>query len=406
MKLKNFKYEAINIDGKTVKGSFETLNQYTCLRYLESKNLKPVKLTETTNFITRLNQITISNVLNKKQLVFFLKQLGALLNAGISIVSALEILALQQNNKHIQRLYFELQQNITNGFTFSESLKENPKEFPEMLTQMIEIGEISGNLPDVILNMAAYYENQMRISASIISTIRMPIIYLGITLLIAVGMVLWVFPSITTLFSSFEDAELPGVTQFFLNTSDFIGTYILHIILIILAIVAFFYFTNKYSSKIKFVYSSFLLKTPIFGQLIQMYNQILIANTLSQMLSNGINSLYALRTIRKLIKNVVYRDLIDSTITNITDGKPFSMSFKENNFVDPIMTRMIETGENTGDIPTLMNNLSDYYNEMSDMRINKIKGSLQPILLIIIYTIIGIMLLAIMLPMLDLGGQI
>jgi type IV pilus assembly protein PilC len=137
-----------------------------------------------------------------------------------------------------------------------------------------------------------------------------------------------------------------------------------------------------------------------------MYNQILIANSLSQMLSNGVNTLYALETIKDLLKNIIYSDLIEETSKNIQDGNPFSKSFKESNFIDPIMARMISIGENTGDIPSLMTNLSEYYNDMSELKINKIKNSLQPMILIFIYAIIGVMLLAIMLPMLSLGQQI
>ncbi len=405
MKLHKYKYEALSANNKLVKGSYEAINQYTCIKYLESKSLTVKKITEINSLITKLNQITISNVLSRKQLIFFLKQLGALLKAGINILTALEILALQQDNKYLRRLFFELHQNIANGLNFSEALAEKPKEFPRMLVQMIEIGEISGNLPEAILNMADYYEKQMKISAAIKGTIRMPLIYLGITILVAIGMVLFVFPNIANLFDSFN-AELPPVTVFFLGASSFIGDYYLQGILLILITVIAVYLLNRFSPQFRYGFNALLLKLPIFGKLIQMYNQILIASTLSQMLSHGINSLRALKAIKELLNNVVYVKVIEATIKNISDGKAFSKAFKESDFIDPIMSRMIETGENTGDIPTLMVNLSNYYNDMSNMRVEKIKGALQPILLVIIYSIIAVMLLAILLPMMDLGGQI
>ena len=111
MKLHKFKYEAMNSDGKFIKGTFETINQYTCFKYLESKNLKVKSLEDVSNIFTNLNQIVLDNVLPKKQLILFLKQLGALLKAGIDIMAALELLALQQKNKHQRRLMFELNQS-------------------------------------------------------------------------------------------------------------------------------------------------------------------------------------------------------------------------------------------------------------------------------------------------------
>ncbi|MBI9008397.1 MAG: type II secretion system F family protein [Tenericutes bacterium] len=406
MKLRNYKYIAENQKGKIVKGHFETINKYTCTKYLESKNLKVKKLTESNNIFTKLNQIVVSAVLKKRQLIFFLKQLSALLKAGITITSALEVLALQQDNKYLRRLFFTLNLDIGNGLTFSQALGKHPKEFPKMLIQMVEIGEISGNLHETILKMADYYDKQAKISSSIKSTVRMPIMYLGLTIVVAVGLVLFVFPSITDLFVSIDGAELPGITAFFLNASDFMANNIIIILVVTIVGAAGIYFLYNYVPKVKYFFSAALLKTPIFGQLIQMYNQILIANSLSQMLSSGINTLYALQTIRELLSNVVYIELIENTIRNITDGSPFSKSFLESDYIDPIMARMVATGENTGDIPSLMNGLSEYYNDMSELRIEKIKNTLQPVLLIIVYTIIGVMLLAIMLPMLSLGSQI
>jgi type II secretory pathway component PulF len=137
-----------------------------------------------------------------------------------------------------------------------------------------------------------------------------------------------------------------------------------------------------------------------------MTNQILIANSLSQMLSNGIHSMQALETTRDILEHDVYKELITKTLNYLQDGKPFSKAFEESPHIDPIMAKMIATGEKTGDIPKLMANLSEYYNGISEIRVQQIKNSLQPILLIVVYAIVGVMILAIMLPMLSLGTQI
>ncbi|MBN2876561.1 MAG: type II secretion system F family protein [Bacilli bacterium] len=406
MQLRNYRYEAIDLNGKLIKGYFETINKYTCVKYLESKNLKVKSIVDKSNIITKLNQVVINNVLPKKQLVFFLKQLGALLNAGIDIVSSLELLALQQTNRHQRRLFFELNQSVFNGYSFSMALAEHPKEFPNMLIQMMEIGELSGKLPETILKMADYYEKQIKLSSSIKSAIRMPLIYLGATLLIAVGMILFVFPSITGLFESLNNAQLPGITQFFLNISDFMGQHSLTILIVVVVLVVGISLLYKYEKNTHKAINIILLKSPIFGQLIEIYNQIMIANSLAQMMANGVNTILALKTIRDLVNNVVYKDIINKTLDYIRDGQPFSKAFLESDFIDPVMSKMISTGETIGDIPNLMSNLATYYNDVSELRIEKLKNAIQPILLIIVYAIVGVLLLAIMLPMLSLGEQI
>ncbi|MBU1141334.1 MAG: type II secretion system F family protein [Firmicutes bacterium] len=406
MDLRNFKYMAVNADGKIVRGRIEALNRNVCIKYLQTKNYQVKTIKEYKSIVSKLDQISFGSMLKSKQLIFFLKQLGSLLDAGVNIVQALELLSLQQDNRLHRKLYFELYQQVYNGFSFSKALSKRPKEFPSLLVQMIEVGEISGDLPKTVLKMASYYERQIKINNDIKGAIRMPLIYLIATLIIAAGMLIFVFPNITDLFLAFDDAELPGITQFFLDAGNFTANYALYIFggfgLIILSI----WGLNKYVKSAHYAFTIMMLKFPITGSLIQMNNQIMIANSLSQMLSNGINSLKALHTIRNFIKNTVYRDLLTKTINYIEDGKPFSKAFVECPYIDPIMSKMIATGERTGDIPKLMENLSIYYNGISELRVEQIKNAIQPILLIIVYAIVGVMILAIMMPMLSLGGQI
>ncbi len=406
MNLHHYQYEAINARGKKVKKGMDAVSKLEVVEYLTAKNYQVISLKEVNHIFTKLNSINVNNVLPRKQLVFFLKQFSSLIHAGFTLTDAVKSLALQQDNKYQRRLLFDIYESLLNGDSFSTALKRYPKEFPQMLVKMIEISELSGHLAETMLEMSAYYEKQIKTRSEIIGTIRMPLIYLGITILIAIGMVLFVFPNISDLFSSFEDAELPGITVFFLAASDYINLHFLNILLIIIGLVVIIYLANKYIDAFNKAMSISLLELPIFGQLVKMYNQILIANTLSQMLSHGIQALSALLSIRGLLRNRIYKKLIDETIVNITNGEKLSKSFTKSEWIDPIMAHMIETGESTGDLPSLMKNLSEYYNDVSDLRIERIKASLQPILLIFIYTFIAIMLLAVMLPMLSLSGQI
>ncbi len=345
MKLRNYRYTATNADGKIVKGRIEAINRNVCIKYLETRNLHVGKINEYRNILTELSQISIGRLLPQKHLIFFLKQLGALLKAGVNLLNALELLALQQENRIQRRLYFELYQHIYNGHSFSKALSLRPKEFPDMLVEMVEIGELSGDLPDTILQIAEYYEKQMHISTGIKGAIRMPLIYLGAAIVIAIGMLLFVFPNITLLFSSFEGAELPGITQFFLDTGSFMGEYALVIFGSLAFFVVAIVLLYKYDHRSHRAISMLVLKLPIVGKLVQMNNQIMIANALSQMLSNGINPVKALKTTKSLVKNVIYKELVAQTLANIDDGKPLAKSFEENRFIDPIMARMISTGK-------------------------------------------------------------
>jgi len=406
MDLRNYKYLATNADGKTVRGNIEALNRNVVVKYLQSKNYNIQNITEYNNLLTRLDKITFGRLLSPKQLIFFLKQLGSLLNAGIKLISALELLSLQQDNRNQRKLYFELYQQINNGLTFSKALSKRPKDFPSLLVQMVEVGELSGELGPTVIHMADYYENQLKVQTEIKGALRMPLIYLGAAIVISIGMLLFVFPNITGLFASFEGAELPAITQMFLNVGEFLKQYALLIFGLLFVLITTGILLNKYVEKFHYGLTLISLNIPIFGNLIQMNNQIMIANALSQMLASGVNSMKALQTVKNVLTNVVYKDLMIKTLKYIEDGKPFSRAFEESNYIDPIMARMISTGEKTGNIPKLMENLSHYYNGITELRVQQLKNSIQPILLIVVYAIVGVLILAIMLPMLSLGSQI
>lgn len=406
MNLRNYKYEAKNNDGKPIKGRIEAINRATAIKFLQMKSLKVIQLKEYRNFMTTINQISFGSLLNTKQLVFFLKQLGSLLNAGVNILQSLELLSLQQESRFLRKVYFELYQEVYNGFSLSKALAKRPKEFPSLMVQMVEIGELSGNLAKMILDMADYYEKQMKTTSEIKGAIRMPLIYLGAAIAIAFGMILFVFPNMTALFSAFGDAKLPGITQFFLDAGDFLINYSLIVFGLLGLLVIAIILLNKYVAKFHRALVLIALNTPIFGNLIQMNNQVSIANSLSQMMASGINTIKALATVKSFTKNVIYKELLGKTISYIDDGLPFSKAFSESDYIDPIMARMIATGEKTGEIPKLMNNLAIYYNGVSSLRVQQLKNSIQPILLLVVYAIVGVMILALMLPMLSLGTQI
>ncbi len=406
MKLHTYKYTAKTKDGKVIKGHLEAISYAFCVKYLQSRNYVIDKVSEHNNVFVKLGQITFGKVLSGKQLIFFLKQLGALLTSNINLLDSLELLSLQQENHLIRRLYFEVYLDVYNGYTFSYALGKHTNDFPLLLVRMVEVGEISGKLASSILEMAKFFEKQFKMVSSIKGTVRMPIIYFLATIAIAIGMMVFVFPNMEDLFASFGNAQLPGITQILIDTGTYLSENILSFALILIGFILAFYLALKFIKSFHLLMTKFSIKIPIFGSLISTYNQILIANSLGQMIKNGINSLQALKTTSTLIKNDVYHAVIVETIKNVEDGLPFSKSFVESNYIDPIMSHMIITGEKSGNLPVFLENMSIYYNEVSDLKIEKIKGALQPILLLFVYAIVGALLLALIMPMLSLGTQI
>jgi len=406
MAVQNYRYVAKTLKGKTVKGKLDAVNRYICIKYLEAKNLEVEQLTEYKSVYSNLSQISFGRVLKPKQLLFFLRQFGVLLGSGVMLLDALEMLLLQEEKIIMRKLYFDIYQLVYSGYSLSKALASKPKDFPKYLVSMIEVGELSGRLSPMILEMADYYAKQFKLTSEIKSAVRMPLIYLAATVLIAAGMIMFVFPSISSLYASFGDAKLPGITLFFLNASAFITKNIFWFVGVILSVTILTILLVKYSYKVRYALTKVSLQVPMIGVLLQMNNQIVITNTLAQMMENGIQSNQSLQTLKTVLSNVVYREIIDQTIHYIEEGLPFSRAFQESPFIDTVLAKMMSAGEKAGDLSGLMKHMADYYNSISDMKVAKLKDAIQPILLLVIYAIVGVMMLALMLPMLALGTQI
>lgn len=403
--MRSYKYICIDSQGKRVKGSMDATNKGVCLRFLEGKRMEVLSCVEYSNIFTKFNQINFGSTINEKQLLFFLKQLGSLLTSGIKLIDALELLALQQENKSVRRVLFILHQEVYNGNKMSEVMKMYPNDFPPFLVSMVEVGEMTGELGTVIKQTSDYLENQSALQKQIKSAIMSPVRYLLLAVGVTVAMLLFVFPSIQSTFDSMG-AKLPGVTKFFLKLQEIIMKHGAVVLAVIAAVIVLYIIAYKLSEKFRIFMAKFLLKMPLIGTLIKMQNQIAISNSLAQLMSRGVTATDSLDVTKRVTKNPIYNQILKDAYDNVVDGKPFSKAFEESQFIDPTMARMIATGEKTSEIPKLLTNLSTYYNEVSGTQVAVIKGTLQPILMLFVYGIVAALMMAIMLPQLQLGMNI
>ena len=407
--MKNFKYTAVNEKGKTVKGSAQGTNKTMVERFLEMQNMSVVSVEEHNTLLTRMQNFSIGAAFKPQILSFYLKQLGALLGAGQKLIDCLEMLAAQQKGAAVKRICFILYQEVYNGSKLSKAFELFPDDFPPVVVAMTEAGEATGELADVLMKLVEYMDNQRRLNGAIKKAIRKPVLYLVGSLVVAVFMTLTVFPQFMALFDGMGDgsAKMPIFTQIFIEFLAFLkspwgwGTGIFIVILVVLYIVF-----NKVSSKFRRTKTLVFLKTPGFGKLIQMNQQIIVAATLSQLMGRGVNANEALEVTSKVTTNPIFQELLQEAHTNVVQGKGFAKAFSESEFIDPIMKRMIETGEKTSQIPELLASLNGYFNEVADVKVKQITSTIQPVVMLFVYAIVMCLLMAIMLPQLTLATSV
>lgn len=407
MKIYDYKYRARRLkDGKIIRGITEAPSKAMVDKFLQEQSLKPIEIYQQRSILQGLNRITIGKVINDRDLIFYLKQMSSLLKAGIKLNEACEMLATQQTNKAIRRILYGIYYEVNSGQSLAEAYKEYPSEFPEILVSMVQVGEKTGDLKSAISEIVEYFENQYRLRSSITSTLMMPVIYLVVAVLVAIFLFIFVMPQFESMFDSVDGAEMPGVTRLFINIGTFMRSNAIGLVVGLITAISAFVIGYRNIKPVRKFFSYISIRMPILGQVVRLNNLSRIASTLSQMLNNHVPLQDCLATTYDTVNNRIYKDLLIQAQKNVTSGEYMSKAFESHYAVEVVFVRMVSVGERTGDLGSMLQNLSNFYNEDSEVKIERLKRSLEPVLLIFIFVLIVIMLLAIMLPSLQFAEQI
>jgi type II secretory pathway component PulF len=407
MKIFDYKYRARRLkDGKIVKGTTEAPSKTMVDKFLQEQGLKPIEIFQQKSLLGDLSRISFGNVLKDRDLIFYLRQLSSLLNAGVKLNEASEILATQQTNKQVRRIFYGIYFEVNSGTTLADAYSEYPNDFPKILISMVRVGEKTGDLKGALKEIVDYFETQYRIRNSIRQTMMMPAIYLTVAFLVSIFIFVVVMPGYEEMFGSVEGTEMPAVTQLFIDIGNFISDNGIVVLLIFIAAVILFAVLRKRSEKFQRLLASMAIRMPIIGQIVKLNNLSRIAATLSQMLNNHVPLQECLSVTYETLANKIYRDLIIQAQKNVNAGDYMSQAFEHHYAVEVVFTRMISVGERTGDLGHMLQNLSNFYDEDSTVKIDRVRKLLEPVLLIVIFGIVVVMLLAIMLPSLSFTSQI
>lgn len=406
MKIFDYKYKAKRMkDGKIVHGMTEAPSRALADKFLLESGLKSIDIEKKKSYLAIVNRITIGSIIKERDLIFYLRQMASLIKAGIQLNEACEILATQQTDKNVRRIYYGIYYEVNSGQSLSDSYREFPKEFPELLISMVEIGEKTGELYPVLIDMVDYMEKQFRLKSSIKSTLMMPIIYMVVASGVAVFILVGVLPSFKGMYDSLG-GELPGVTLAFMALGDFLFAHWWKILIGLFSFTTIYTYLFRTNKKFERFMSMVYVRTPIFGALIKLNNLSRIASTLAQMLSKHVPLQDALSTTYDTVTNRVYKDLVIQAQKNVTSGEYMSAAFNDHYAVEVVFARMVSVGEKTGELDRMLKSLAMFYDEDSDIQIEKLKKALEPILLLFIYALVVMMILAIMLPSLQMSDQI
>lgn len=385
--MKTFAYTARDANGKIIKGTMQVESSAVLLEKLQSSELICTEYHE-----TKASDIKRGVKFKTTEVAFFCRQLSSMLTAGLTLVKSLDILYKEETDKKKKQVLLEIYEDIQKGKALSDALLSQGTAFPELLITMVAAGEASGNLDGVMTKMSDYYADLNKTGNKVKSAMIYPAILAVMTLVIVVGLFTFVFPKLTEIF---QGADLPMLTQIMMGISDFIRTkWYIYIPVIIAAVFGIRYYLRTDAGR--YAFDRLKLKFPKVGPL---YTTILtgrFASTLSTMYSSGVPMIEAIERSTAVLNNTYVSEKFDVAIDNIKMGDAISSAIAKTEIFESMFCSIIYVGEESGSLDSILQKTAEYYEEEADSAIQRMVALLEPLMIIILGLMIGLVVASIL----------
>ena len=404
IKMTRFKYKAKDSNGKVIDSFFDAESKVDVESFLLNKNYQIISIEED-KISTKLGLVSSTKKMSTKDLTFFLTQLSTYVKSGIPLLDSMEILSRQVKNTGTKNLYQKIVFELNRGTPFSKCLEKQGKTFPKMLINMLKTSEMTGDLTGVLDDMAAYYKRQDSNRKQIINAMTYPSVLLIFAIAVLTFVITYVVPSFTSMYES-VGSTLPGITVAVMNVSNFVTSNWYYILLVIVLIVLLFTILYKTSKGFKYAVQYVILHIPVVKDIVK-YNQLVtFTSTFSALIKHDVFITDSMDILSKITENEIYKEIINSAIANLSKGNGVSVAFKGHWAFPDTAYEMLYTGEKTGKLGEMMEHVSTFYQEEQTNIITRLKSLIEPVMIVMLAVLVGIILLAVVVPMFDIYSQI
>lgn len=397
-----YKYKAVSEDGQVLEGYFEAQSESDILAMLKNNNYFPMSIEE--DKATNSKKDLFAKKVTKKDMAIFCRQFYTMLNAGISIVKCLDILEKQTENRTLKKAIFNVYEDVQKGMTLSEGMKKQNKIFPPLLNNMVEAGEVSGNLDVIMERMAVHFEKENSLENKVKNAFVYPIILSIVAIAVVIFLLTVVMPTFIGMFES-NGTLLPWPTRTLLSISNWLTGYWYIFIGITLIIILSIISLEKTEEGRRF-FDNLKIKIPGIKKMNIKIITSRFIRTLSILLSSGIPILQALDAVSKVVGNKIVCDMLEIANEDIRKGVPMSKAIKYMEMFPPMVDSMIKVGEESGALDDILYKTADFYDEEVEVSMEKMVTMLEPILIVLMAIIIGFIVIAMAMPMFDMVNTI
>ncbi|MFZ3010125.1 MAG: type II secretion system F family protein [Candidatus Microsaccharimonas sp.] len=404
-----FAYTAIDENRKAVNGKTDLPDRASVIAALTKQNLRPVSIKEikATFMSVDFKRMFEPTKVKSDQLVIFTRQLSAMVGAGVPLLRSLTSLQKHAEDQALQKVLTEVIKNVEAGMSLGDALSKHPTVFNDIYVNMVRAGEAAGILDDILKRLAYQQEKSAAIRKKIKSAMAYPMVLIFITVVAFFGLMLFVIPQIGKILTDLggADAKLPGITLFMLGVSNIITSYWF---IIIPGIVGIIFGLIRYvrTSKGKRQFDTLILKIPGIKKIIMKVAVARFSRTFSALMGAGVAVLECLEVTSRAVGNTLYQDALREAAREVKNGQPLSAVIDRNPLFPAIVGQMLAVGEETGQTDTVLIKVADFYEEEVDLAIESISSIIEPAMIVVMGSMVGLIAASVMTPIAQLSQNI
>lgn len=404
----NFAYVARGADGKTVQGSAEALHAAALRERLTQQGLTITSIKEKKKKADMNSAIDINipmldrfQRVKRTDLSIFCRQFSTMIDAGVSLVRCLDVLAEQSQSPKLRRIIADLRFEVESGNSLSKAMSKYPTVFDNLFVGLIRAGEVGGVLEEALQRLSIFLEKDVELNRKVKSAMTYPTIVTFVAIGIVLFLTMRIIPEFAKMFRDLGLKDLPWMTQFLVDFSDFM----VHKFWMMALGVFAFWVAFKMFVRTRFgrrAYDRFRLKVPVFGKLNHKVTLARFSRTLATLLASGVPILQAMETVAGAVGNEIIADAILDARARVREGDVISEPLRKSKMFPPMVVHMVAIGQESGSLDTMLSKIADFYDGEVDAAIAALTSAIEPVLIVFLGFIVGFIVIAMFLPLVNL----
>ncbi|MBN2588655.1 MAG: type II secretion system F family protein [Sedimentisphaerales bacterium] len=396
-----YQYIAIEGNGKKVKGSITAESSYAARKQLRVRNIHPSSIVESgsdkndkSGFFPKLTRRS------KNQVIEFTKQMATLLNSGIKLTDSLSVLSMQISDTKLKNAIIDIRDRVVTGESFTDAIKDYSDFFDVIYVSMVRVGDMTGSLGESLTTIAGFMEKRQKVESKIITAMIYPLVLVIFCVFVILFMTIKVIPTIAEQIQQ-AGQQLPWLTQRLMDFKNIMVSWKIIIVIGVIAGIVTVLWQFLKTERGAYMRDKFILSLPLFGPLIKQRVVARFASTLSTLIGSGLAMAESLRVVAEVTGNSIMKKAIHKARERILAGADIATPLRDSGVIDPAIAHMVAVGEKSGELEKMLKNISDNLEASTDVVIERLSATIEPVIIIIMAGIVGVIAYATISPILE-----